>query len=249
MMSGVVLACPAPCVAEQAATPPTANANESTLAQVRSLDGQSSRYFDAEEYELALSAMEQAQQLMPSSTRLYNMAVCHERLGHSREAVALFSEFIASPDAPVDRRARAVDRVRELEAAIEAESPTTPHGQATPPTTPEGGRRLSRTPFFVTLGVTAIVGVTAIALGAVALSLDHQFEDLHRNDQRAFDLEETGPRVAIATDVFIGFAAAAAVATAVLAVFTEWHRDPGSRATLMPATNGRDVALSLDVRF
>lgn len=203
--------------------------------------------------------MERAQILMASSPRLYNMAVCHERMGNNREAIALYHEFVASPDAPVDRRARAVDRIRELQAILDEEATneeaTNEEADSTPapPSPPSSPGRLGRAPFFATLGVTATLAITATALGVIALSLDREFDTLQYEDERAAVLEDRGQAMAIAADVFIGLTAASTIATIVLAVLTRW-RGPSSdvetsAVTLTPATNGRDLTCQLHVRY
>lgn len=78
-------------------------------------DRRAQELFDSGDFEGALREMEAAQSLLPSTSRLYNMAACNEELGNRQQAIELYRQFIASPDAPEGRRQRAERQLQQLE--------------------------------------------------------------------------------------------------------------------------------------
>jgi tetratricopeptide (TPR) repeat protein len=74
---------------------------------VMALDRQAAELFEAGAYEQALERMHVAQDILPSSARLYNIAVCNERLGNISGALLNYRRFVAEDDVPEDRAARA----------------------------------------------------------------------------------------------------------------------------------------------
>ena len=81
---------------------------------VMEMNDRAEAFFRGSDYVASLEVMERAQALRPHPRRTYNMAVCHERLGHLEEAIALLREFIDSPRAPSTWRARAEARLSRL---------------------------------------------------------------------------------------------------------------------------------------
>ena len=230
---------------------------EETLARVMAHDERARELFEAESFAEALAEMRAAQELMPATARLYNMARCEEGLGNIEAAMALYREFIAAEDAPGERRTRALERLEALDDHGGEEPPAQPGGSdgaedgagagpgegegPEPPPAGEGAPSgLAPTAFHATLGVTAAAGAALLALGVTALVLDAEFDELYREDQRAMELEDTGGSIALAANVMIGVTAAAAAATLLLALFTDF----GSGSILSGATTGPALAVS-----
>jgi hypothetical protein len=194
--------------------------NEEAIVQVRTRDERASELFRAERYAEALLEMEAAQRLLPASTRLYNMAVCHERLHQLEQATALYREFVGAPDAPGDRRVRAVDRIAALQAEL-----ANPEAQQAELSTPEAQQPRAEAPvrpyrahLLASSTTTGVIGLTALTLGVVAQVLSARFPSLRAQDELAKYLIEHGDGLALAADIFIGLAAASAVVTVVFAV-------------------------------
>ena len=84
--------------------PMFADAQESdaeTAARVH--DERATELFESGDFTRALAEMETAQGLLPSTARLYNIAVCHERLGNLDEAVGYYQRFVERDDSSAER--------------------------------------------------------------------------------------------------------------------------------------------------
>jgi len=92
----------------------------STVARVQQLDSTAGYAFQNEDYSTALESLMLAHQLMPATPRLFNIAVCHERLGDERRAIEAYQRYADAEDAEEDGRAQALARVAELQAEVAA---------------------------------------------------------------------------------------------------------------------------------
>jgi tetratricopeptide (TPR) repeat protein len=80
------------------------------------------KLYDTAKYDAALAAFEEAYRAYPVPDLHYNIGLCHERLGHPREAIAAFEAYLAGkPDAP--DRPSVEHRIGELRADLEAPRP------------------------------------------------------------------------------------------------------------------------------
>lgn len=225
------------------------------LERARAYDERAQALFSEGDYTAALAEMAAAQALLPSSTRVYNMARCYDRMGNASQAIRLYREFIGASNTPTERRVRAADRIAALQSTLDsaaeaASASPEPVETAPPPEAPQRERRrLSRGPFFATLGVTAAVGIAAVILGPLSALLDEEFQGLTQEDPRADELARRGPAVAIAADVMIGLFTAGAVATVVLVAVTRWRQPRGGSARLRLAPQPGGFATGIEVRF
>jgi tetratricopeptide (TPR) repeat protein len=90
-------------------------------------------HYDLKEYEPALQEFKDAYRWVQDPVFLFNIAQCHWKLGHQREAVDFYRNYLRrAPNAP--NRPEVERRVQELEAAIKAHAPP-------PPTAPEPAPR------------------------------------------------------------------------------------------------------------
>jgi hypothetical protein len=81
--------------------------------------------FKAGDYRAAMVAFLAADAVAPSATLIYNVAVCHERLGEAGEAARRYREYLARrKDAP--NRAEVEARIAALDAATRAAQPLPP---------------------------------------------------------------------------------------------------------------------------
>lgn len=197
-------------------------------ATARAHDERASELFEAGDYAGALTELQAAQDLLPATPRVYNMAVCHERLGHRDEAMALYRRFVDLEDAQADRVQRAHERLGALEeqsTVPELGSPEPGESEAeapvAPPVAPPSRQRLRPAAFYALLGTTLAIGVTATVTGSVALTWHNESQNEHLED---------GPPLAHATDALIGVGAALAVATLVVGVFTRFRDETPGRA-------------------
>ena len=211
-------------------------------------DRRAQEHFEGGEYRQALRELEAAQARLPSTARLYNLAVCAERAGLPERAIRHYRDYLEAPDGDEALQAGIRTSITELQAEIdrgpEQEGPTTTETETGEPGTggegpaPEEERRgLRPAAFYSTLGVTLALGAAATALGVVTLVWRAEFNGLTREDPRAQTLADEGPPIALAADIMIGLTAAAAAATVVLAILTSWSPET-------PAADGGGASAS-----
>jgi tetratricopeptide (TPR) repeat protein len=130
-------------------------------------------FYLANDYVHALEEFEATQRLRSKPELDYNIARCHDRLEHYREAVASYERYLAArprtPDADEIR-----ERVRTLKARLDAEAPASPSPPPSlvaptaraAPTDGEPRRASRRTVIAVVVSVAvAVVAATAVGLG------------------------------------------------------------------------------------
>jgi tetratricopeptide (TPR) repeat protein len=185
------------------------------VAAAMARDARARELFEARRFAEALVELEAAEAAYPAPSRYFNMARCHEELGHVDQAVELFQMYADDLDADPARAEEALRRVREARARLEAarlyEEPPGPR------------RRLPRRVFFSLLGVTAATAVAAVVLWGVTASAHEEFMDPATQGARFDELRDSGPGLALATDVVAAFAYAGAIATLVVGLLTEWR--------------------------
>ncbi len=125
-----------------------------------------------------------------------------------------------------------------------------PVGAATEP--PEGRRRLSTTWFWTGLALSVATLGTGAVLGGLTLAEEARFDDLNRpdrtdaEDDRLLDTEARGEAMGIASDVLLFSGAALAVATVVLALFTDFRGSTSGEAiTFLPTATAGGLAFGL----
>lgn len=239
-----------------------------TAAQVH--DQRAMERFEAGDYAEALEEMEAAHLVLPSTPRLYNMARCHERLEQPQEAIELYQQFLASNDAPSDRRRAVEERLavlqpgwsRNVSGTSDENQPTleqthavgetdegTIDGHEEPPAVDSSRRRLSPVAFYSVLAVAALSGVALAALGSVTLREYGEFLDLDRNDPAAPNEAARGDQMTLASNVLLGVTCATATAAVILAVFTRWSRREQARLQVTTSALRDGAALELFGRF
>ncbi|HEY2743651.1 MAG TPA: hypothetical protein VGL86_03475 [Polyangia bacterium] len=184
--------------------------------------------YDQGKYEVALREFQHAHALSHSPALYFNMAACEEHMDHYQAAGLLLRQYlIEKPDA--DDRANVELRIKSLEERderlhkIEPEptvkpTPGTTTAPATVTTTEAPKRHLKYT--WVMLGVTAGVGAAAIGVGAYTVAHHSDLKNGCGNSAAGCSSSQINglKSTAVATDVLIGVAAAAAVATVAFAI-------------------------------
>lgn len=241
--------------------PASARSEEGTdIEEVMRHDQSAMEHFAAEEYGAAVGEFRAAQRLMPATNRLYNIALCEDRLGNLEQALELYRQYLGEPDALSDVRRTARDRIAAIQAELAARREPLETGgggsaveagggegsgpePGPEPTVPER-RGLPPVAFYTTLGLTVASGIALTVLGAITLDRHDEFLTLpSQDDPRALPLQEEGRQLALATDVMIGVTSVAAAAAVVLAIFTRWGPSPSSGGqarglTLAPVAGG-----------
>lgn len=225
---------------------------EEEIAAAMELDRQARERFQAGDLEEALELMVAAQALAPATPRLYNLAVCHERLGNRAEAIEYYQRFVEEVDRLDERRELAQERIERLRSEREdSGDPPAISGSGDPETAerPGEGEGLSTTPFWVVFGVTAALGAASVVLGSVTLSFHSDWEANALDD----DFQSTGRAMAHATDALIGLTAASALTALILVFFTQWGDDPseprGQRPRLTAAMDRGGARAGLELTF
>jgi Tetratricopeptide repeat len=117
-------------------------------------------YFEAGRYGEALKEFEAAYYLSRRAPLLFNIGVCHERLGHVDEAISAFEKYLASGP-PESDRVEVGERVAALKARAPAPRPRLVIAM-TPPPAPRRVPVTRRPWFWAVMG-----GASAVVLGAV----------------------------------------------------------------------------------
>ncbi len=75
---------------------------------------QGTRHFQLGHYQDALAEYEAGYMMVPDPAFLYNIAQCHRKMGHDKEAIGFYKSYLrAAPNSP--NRADVQKRIRELE--------------------------------------------------------------------------------------------------------------------------------------
>lgn len=146
------------------------------LARAHFVSGVS--YFDQGRYDRALEEFNEAHRVSGRAAFLYNIGVCHERLGHREAAIEAYEQYLAAePNAA--ERATTLERIRVLRAsAPKAEPPPTAKAQpvlvpASPAvaSSPPPERRKRRWIWGV-VGGAAALAVAGVVIGVVVSERD-----------------------------------------------------------------------------
>jgi hypothetical protein len=232
-------------------------------------------YFEQGRYEDSLREWQESYRLSDRHILLVNIANAQERLFQFNEAIESLNRYlqVGGPDATenratiearIDGLRRSADRFAANQGSGDTTQTTEPTETTPTETTPtetsttdqpteqpaetspeERPRRLWT---WVGVGATGAFGVVAIATGAVALSRSSELEDGCTGNTCPSSLQDTrdsGYGLAIATDVFIGLTAAAAIGTVVAIVLEGRRGRDSSTARLVPTLGPGHAGLSL----
>jgi tetratricopeptide (TPR) repeat protein len=220
----------------------TARAGEN-MEQAKAYFGAGVEAYDQGKYEIALREFQHAHALSHSPALYFNMAACEEHMDHYQAAALLLRQYlIEKPDA--DDRANVEVRVKSLEERderlhkIEPEPTVKPNAGVTPPTATAPPPKAHLKYTWVMLGATAAVGAAAIGVGAYTVAHHSDLKNGCGNSVDGCTSSQINglKSTAVATDVLIGVAAAAAVATVVFAVLEtkKGHaREAGSKVAFI----------------
>ncbi|MCA9620329.1 MAG: PEGA domain-containing protein [Myxococcales bacterium] len=104
--------------------------------------GDASKAFDEGKFDEALPLFVKADELYPGAAPKHKIAICHDKLGHTDEAIAAYQTFIDSNpgDKYADRLTEAEGRIKELKASLPSKVVLTlaPEGLAAPQITVDG---------------------------------------------------------------------------------------------------------------
>jgi hypothetical protein len=99
---------------EQSPTSVQAGPSPETLATSKQHFTQGNRHYDLGHYQDALGEFEAAYMAVPDPAFLFNIAQCHRKMGHDKEAVGFYKNYLHNaPNAP--NRADVQKRIQELE--------------------------------------------------------------------------------------------------------------------------------------
>jgi tetratricopeptide (TPR) repeat protein len=240
----------------------TAAQPDQVEAQVAAHDERAGRLFAEGDFAASLAEQQAAHALLPATARLFNMAVCQERLGRPREAITLYRRFMSEADAPPDRRRQAGQRISELEAEIaQASEPpgdgvTAPGVGGTPGSASADpirrGRVLSPVAFYTMIGLTGAAAIAAVVCGAVTLNMHQEFLELYRGEGDSEQLQIDGRNLAMVTDLLIAVTAVFGASALVLGLVTGWNHgedEDGRGVAVVPSLHPNGAALSVEGRF
>lgn len=230
--------------------------------QLRELYARGQAAFDAGSYETAIEVFAEAYGISNDPNLLFNIAICHDRLGHYREAIDHLDRYVAdSPDADkadVARRKQSLEMRREKEEeqkAAEAEREMVEPAPATPPPAAAPPRERLFSPAAWTLTAVSASGfIVGITFGALSLtrrkSADcHDVEgDTVCSGDGARDARDSR-RFAIVSDVGIAVGAVSAVAVIAILATRAARRNRASASAWAPMIGPRSAGLGWATRF
>lgn len=180
-------------------------------------------------YDEAVAAFQQSYALVPFPDTTYNIAACYEALGRIDEARLRYEAIASTPDTSDELRAQAQEALDRLAEPDNTGPPVLAAVDPLPLPPDEG---IDQMWFWIATGTTAALGIAAGATGGAMLDAESDFHDGGSVDA---DLAAKGEDLQLAANVLIGIAAAAAAATAVLAIFTDWSGDENSAVAVTPS--------------
>ncbi|MBI5502511.1 MAG: tetratricopeptide repeat protein [Deltaproteobacteria bacterium] len=102
--------------------PPPPPPPDPRLEAARNLFEEGLRAFEVDEWATALDKFNEAYELSPRAAILYNLAVCHERLGDVASAIGAYQRYLGEdPDMVDERRQEVLDKIRELGEQLEVQ--------------------------------------------------------------------------------------------------------------------------------
>lgn len=201
----------------------TARAAGENVEQAKAYFNAGVEAYDQGKYEVALREFQHAHALSHSPALYFNMAACEEHMDHFQAAALLLRQYlIEKPEA--DDRANVELRIKSLEERDERLHKMTEPGPTVKPVpstmTPTGEAKPRLKYTWVMLGVTGAVGASAIGVGAYTVAHHSDLKNGCGNTVAGCTPSQINglKSAAVATDVLIGVAAAAAAVTIVFAV-------------------------------
>jgi len=108
----------------------------------------------------------------------------------------------------------------------------------------EDGKKLPRAAFWSMTGATAALGITVAITGGLTLKQKEEYASLTYDDGWEAERRK-GRSLALATDILLGVAGAAAVTTIVLAFFTDFEKEDDRGLSLLISPSPDSMTLSL----
>ena len=100
---------------EQRPAPVETKPSHETLVTAKEHSNQGTRHFELGHYQEALGEFEAAYMAVPDPVFLFNIAQCHRKMGHDKEAIDFYKRYLrAAPKAP--NRVDVQKRIQELES-------------------------------------------------------------------------------------------------------------------------------------
>jgi tetratricopeptide (TPR) repeat protein len=216
--------------------------------------------FDAGRYEEARAAFEESLAAFPHFRTLFNIALCAEKLGDVRTAVAMYQRYVDWPS-EVPNREEIAAKLAQLQATLPkepapepqpVEEPDEPEPPIAPPAPrPEPGKDL-RIPGWIAVGT----GAAGVVVGAVFLGLAQK----KKKEMEGVDGETYDPSVhdAIPEDgrlyekvgwIVGGVGVVAAAVGTVLLLASDDEPKKGAPAAIAPAVGPGAVAATVRWSF
>ena len=244
-------------------SPPSApESNDPQAEQLRDLYSRGQAAFDAGSYETAIAVFEEAYGISKDPNLLFNISICHDRLGHYEDAIAALDRYAAeSPDADkadVERRRQSLEirRERAAQEQLKVErTPAPPPARIDPAPKEDPPPERLFSPAAWTLTGVSIAGFgVGIAFGALSLARKNSADcfaaegDTVCSGDGARDARDSR-RFAIAADVGIGVGAVAAVVVIAIVATRATQRRRSRASAWHPTLGPRSAGLAFSGRF
>jgi len=190
------------------------------LTHARELFKQAEVHFSLGEFARALKLYKEAYRIRQLPEFLFNIGQCQRHLGNCKDAVFHFRQFLLhQPSAP--ERKQVNELILECEAKMAAKE-VTENPASQPSSLPNQGpattapRQISRTWFWVGVGVSGGLLVTSLVTGLLAVDRNNTYNDPGTPVDRRRELKDQGEALEITAWTTLGVGVAAAGATAAL---------------------------------
>ena len=190
------------------------------LTHARALFKQAEVHFSLGEFAHALKLYKEAYRTRQLPEFLFNIGQCQRHLGNCKDAMFHYRQFLLhQPSAP--ERKQVNELILECEAKRAAEE-VTHHPTSQPTSLPNkhpattAPRRISRTWFWVGVGVSGGLLATSLVTGLLAVDRNSTYNDPGTTVDRRRELKDQGEALEITAWTTLGVGVAAAGATAAL---------------------------------
>jgi len=230
-------------VALGSSLPLEAAAQGDDMARAKEAYSRGQELFDAGDFEAAVAAFQESLDAFPHYRTIFNIALCHEKLGQIAEAVAMYQRYVDWP-AEVPNREEVAAKLEELRAELppepepddgSASASGDPGGSASAPdgSGATGGSSTSNDeeqgPDLILPGwVTVSVGAAGLITGGVLIGLaQSKSNEIAKVDGVYYDpaehdaLQEDGRKLEVGGWVAGGIGAAAVTAGLIMLLVSE----------------------------
>ncbi len=227
------------------AAPPAAAETDIELAKQHYDLGE--KLYKRSDFKAAIVQFEKSYAHSKKPALLFNIAHCHESMGHFEQAIEFYRRFLENKP---DNAAIVRSRIKNLERMKADRDKPSPAPVAPPPSP----ARSFWIPGWVLVGTGAALAITGAGLGAASAAKADELEEASRmgapqSYSEYEDLEGQGKALELGMIVTLAVGGAALATGAVLLILDLTGGESPEQAWIMPGITAGGAALSAGVRF